>query len=72
MNTFSNPAFWIAIAGVVTAVTGLVKAFHAKDSADSAHALLELHTSEHVEGSPESAMSQFGNDPENRLDKPGQ
>lgn len=48
MSAFSNPAFWVAIAGVVTAVTGLVKAMHAKDSADSANALLELHQENHA------------------------
>lgn len=43
----SNPALWIAIAGVITAIAGVVKAYKAKDSADTANALLELHTSDH-------------------------
>lgn len=44
----NNPALWVAIAGVIGAIAGLVKAYKAKDSADSANALLEMHQENHA------------------------
>lgn len=44
----NNPALWIAIASVLTAIAGIVKAYKAKDSADTANELLAMHQENHA------------------------